>query len=64
MDGPLNHLVPKTRDIDGTGWCYHLVVKVLEPFHPPQTYRYEDDLVLMLELISGHLPTGIFEVDR
>ena len=56
-------------------WCYHPVLKIpptlvpsgvhyLDLFHPPQKYWYEDNLVLMLELASGHFSIGTFEVDR
>ena len=43
--------------------CYHPVLRVLGPFHSPQKYKNEDDLILMLELVLGHLPSGTIKVD-
>jgi len=43
--------------------CYHPVLRVLGPFHSPQKYKNEDDLILMLELVPGHLPSGTIKVD-
>ena len=38
-------------------------LRLIHRFHPPQKYRYEDELVPMLPLVSVHLHTGTFGVD-
>jgi hypothetical protein len=31
---------------------------------PPKKYQYEDDLVLILALVQGHLHADTFELDQ